>query len=251
MMSTAKASLTRRTLLAGLSGPVLGAAGWKNSSFPNWTDDAVLRLLVDSPWAHGRMVRIAWYGKKEANNKITYKDVPGTRPGTPASSTVQGGSPVGGIGSGKVRNALPDTADLIFRWASALPVRQAKALYRARQQKAGAAKATAMVEARAGTAYAFEIFGIPTVAAHAGTEAISALLTRSAAIRIKDGRLIRAERAVTELTGDVLTSTIYFPREEPFRIEDREIEVLGNIELFEFGERFRLKDMRYLDGLEL
>jgi hypothetical protein len=89
------------------------------------------------------------------------------------------------------------------------------------------------------------------VAAHAGAEAVSALLTRSAAIRVKDGRKIRAERTLTELTGDVLTSTIFFPREEPLRMEDQEIEVAGNIELFEFGERFRLREMRYLDSLEI
>ena len=68
-----------------------------------------------------------------------------------------------------------------------------------------------------------EIFGVPTVAAHAGTEAISALLTRSAAIRTKGGRVIRAEKTLTELSGEVLTSTIYFPREEPLTVDDREM----------------------------
>ena len=196
-------------------------------------------------------MKLQWYGKREAERTITYKDVPGTRPGTPASSTAQGGSPVGGIGSGRVNNILPDSARLIFRWASALPVRQAKALYRARQNKEDAAKAVEMVEARAGSAYAFEIFGLPTVAAHAGTEAISASLTRSAAIRTKGGRLIRASRTVTELAGDVLSATLYFPREEPIVDDDREIEVLGDVELFSFGERFRLRDMHYLDSLEI
>lgn len=220
--------------------------------FPAWDDDTVLRLLVDSPWAHGRKIKIMWYGKREAARTITYKDVPGTQPGVAASSTIQqGGSPVGGIGSGKVNNKLPEAADVIFRWASALPVRQAKALYRARQQNAGSAKAASIVEAREGSAYAFEIYGLPTMAAHAGTEAISARLTKSAAIRTRSGRLIRAERTNTELTGEVLTSTIYFTRAEPLTPEDRDIEVLGGAELFEFGERFRLRDMNYLDSLEI
>ena len=245
------ASFTRRAWLAGLSGSLLNAADWKSASFPNWSDDAVMRLLIDSPWAHTRMVKMMWYGKREFNSKITYKDVPGTQGPIMASSTAPGGSPVGGIGTGKIRNKLPDTADLIFRWSSALPVRQAKALFRLRQQKGDPSKATAMVETRGYSGYLFEIFGVPTVAAHAGTEAISALLTRSAAIRTKGGRVIRAEKTLTELSGEALTSTIYFPREEPLTVDDREIEVLGNIELFEFGERFRLKDMRYLDGLEI
>ncbi len=245
--------LTRRLWLSGLGGSVVAAAAdWKSAAFPNWSDDAVLRLLVDSPWAHSRRVRLTWYGRKEAD-VITYKDVPGTRPGQPASSTVQGGSPVGGIGSGKVRNKLPDSADLIFRWASALPVRQAKALFRLKQQQqqGDRAKLNSMVEARPSSGYALEIFGLPTVTAHAGTEAISARLNKSAAIRTKGGRLIRAQRAQTEVTGEQLTSTIYFGREELLRFEDQEIECIGNADLFEFSERFRLRDMRYLDSLEI
>ena len=108
-----------------------------------------------------------------------------------------------------------------------------------------------MVEARGSSSYALEIFGLPTVAAHAGTEAISARLTKSAALRTKAGRLIRAERAQTDVTGEQLTTTIYFPREEPLTMEDQEIECIGNADLFEFRERFRLRDMRYLDSLEL
>ena len=243
--------LTRRLWLAGVAGSVSApAADWKSAAFPNWNEDTVLRLLVDSPWAHSRRVRLTWYGRKEAD-VITYKDVPGTRPGQPASSTVQGGSPVGGIGSGKVRNKLPDSADLIFRWASALPVRQAKALFRLKQSQGDPATLNTLVESRPSSGYALEIFGLPAVTAHSGTEAISARLAKSAAIRTRSGRLIRAQRAETGLTGEQLTSTIYFPREEPLRFEDQEIECLGNADLFEFSERFRLRDMRYLDSLEL
>lgn len=240
-------------MLAGLSGFALGTAragNWKNAAFPNWSEDSVFQLLVDSPWARPRAVKMMWYGKKEAASHVTYKDVPGTQPGLP-SSTGPGGSPVGGIGTGKIRNKLPETADLIFRWSSALPVRQAKALYKVREQKGQLAKAGDLVEARAGSGYALEIFGIPTVAAHAGTEAISALLTRSAIIRTKAGRVIRAARTNTELAGDILISTISFPRDEPLTVEEKEIEVSGDVQIFEFNERFRLKEMRYLDSLEI
>jgi hypothetical protein len=242
------AFISRRGLLAGFAASWLHGAGW-DKAFPNWSEDTVLKLLIDSPWAHIRTVKMMWYGKKEANSQITYKDVPGTTPGIPGQ--VAGGSPVGGIGTGKLRNKLPDTADLIFRWASALPIRQAKALYQARQEKQDLAKAAEMVEAREGTAYALEVFGVPTVAAHAGTEAISAKLKASAAIRTKTGRVIRPQRVDTGVTGEVLTSTLYFPREEPLSVEDREIEVLGDVQLFEFSEKFGLKDMRYLGTLEI
>ncbi|MFN7926142.1 MAG: hypothetical protein U0Q16_38950 [Bryobacteraceae bacterium] len=241
-------------LLLGLAALTCLGAGWNGKAFPDWNDDAVMRMLVDSPWAHTRTVRILWYGPKEAERAITYRDVPGTQQG-PGGSTVQGGSPVGGIGSGKIRNRLPERAHLIFRWSSALPVRQAKALYRARDaQKRDARKKTdpgaVAVEPRPST-YAFEIFGIPAGAAHVGTEAIAARLKASASMRTKSGREIRPERVSIEVSGDVLSATVYFPRDEALAAKDEEVEVSGNIEILEFSERFRLRDMQYVDGLEL
>lgn len=232
----------------------LRAAEFKGGPFPNWTDDTVLKLLVDSPWAHARTVKVTWYGKRGEAEAITYKDVPGTRPGMPASSTVQGGSPVGGIGGGKIRNKLPDQADLIFRWATALPVRQAKTLYRARQQQQQQpSKAVEARQVQAG--FVFEIFGLPAVAGHAGVEALSARLAKSTVLRSKNGRIVlRAERAETVVTGEQLAVSIFFPRPEgdPLRVEDQEVTCSGNAgELFSFEERFRLRDMVYLGSLEL
>jgi hypothetical protein len=34
-------------------------------------------------------------------------------------------------------------------------------------------------------------------------------------------------------------------------VEDREVEVLGNLDIFDFNEKYSLKPMRYLDALEI
>lgn len=242
-------------LLLLLPMAALQAADFKAGAFPNWPDDAVMRLLVDSPWARVRKTKITWYGRRGEAESITYRDVPGTRPGQPASSTAVGGSPVGGIGTGKVRNKLPDQADLIFRWASALPVRQAKALYRAREQKRDASQVGAMVEARAGAGPVLEIFGLPAVAAHAGTEALSARLKRSTVLRSKDGRVqLRPESVETAVLGDTLSVSIRFPAppDDPLGVKDGEVICSGSAdELFSFEERFKLRDMVYLGSLEI
>lgn len=232
------------------------AGEFKAGAFPNWDDSTVLKLLIDSPWAHARTVKLAWYGLRGEAEAVTYKDVPGTRPGLPTSSTVQGGSPVGGIGGGatKMRNKLPDRADLIFRWTSALPVRQAKALYRAREQKRDLARVGEMVEAMPVPGHVLEIYGIPLVAAHAGTEAVSARLRQSTVLRSKNNRVrLTSDRVDTAVMGELLSISIHFPPPPaPFRVEDRELTCTGSAgELFSFEERFRLSDMLYQGTLQL
>ena len=93
---------------------------WKDSPFPNWSEDSVLRLLTDSPWAKPKSIHFTW--TKREDQPISYKDIPGADP----NPTIKGGSPVGGIGAPKSK--LPDKADIIIRWVSALPERHAKAL---------------------------------------------------------------------------------------------------------------------------
>lgn len=239
---------------AGLPSALAGE--FKAAPFPNWNDDTVLKLLVDSPWAHARTVKLSWYGLRGDAEAISYKDVPGTRPGLPTSATVQGGSPVGGIGGGatKMRNKLPDQADLIFRWSSALPVRQAKALYRAREQKRDLARVGEMVEAMPLPGHVLEIYGIPLVAAHAGVEAVSAKLRQSTVLRSKNNRVrMVPDRVDTAVMGEWLSISIHFPAPaSPFRAEDRELTCTGSAgELFAFEERFRLSDMKYQGSLEL
>jgi len=230
---------------------LLPAADWKARPFPNWNDGSVMRMLVDSPWARVRKVKFSWYGWREDARQITVRDIPGTNPAVTASSTAPSGSPVGGIGSGKARNKLPVGVDLIFRWSSALPVRQAKALFRARQQGA-AAKATEMVEARPAPGYVLEIFGLPIEAGHAGAEALSSRLQKSAVLRTKAGVVRRAERAQATLSGEALSVSVFFPRgDAPLSAADGEIECSGEAELFAFRERFKLRDMTYLGSLEL
>lgn len=248
---------SRRTWIAALGYSSAAAAGgqFKAGPFPNWSDDTVMRLLVDSPWAHTRTVKLSWYGLRGDAEAVTYKDVPGTRPGLPTSSTVQGGSPVGGIGGGtKMRNKLPNQADLIFRWTSALPVRQAKALYRAREQKRDLARVGEMVEAMPSPGPVLEIFGMPLEAAHAGAEAVSAKLKQSAVLRSKNNRVrLTPDRVDTAVMGDQLSISIRFPPPgSPFRLEDRELTCTGSAgELFSFEERFRLADMLYQGSLAL
>ena len=227
--------------MAGCASGVAFGANWGSPAFPDWSGDTVLRLLVDSPWAKGKTVRFTWYERNE--QPITYRDVPGNVQGP----TVTGGSPVGGIGAPKPK--LPNQVDLIFRWASALPVRQAKALFRQREKKLDPAKAAEMVEPPS-AGYVLEIFGIPLMAAHRGAGVVEAKLRDSVTLTTKSGRVLRPGR-VEAVVGSGLAALIHFPRVEPVTVADGEVECAGNAQIFEFRERFKLGPMVYGGRLEL
>jgi len=218
------------------------AANWKQAPFPNWSEDVVLELLTDSPWAKPRTVPIAWSKREE--KPFSYKDVPGADP----TRKIESGSPVGGIGAPKPK--LPDRADLIVRWASALPVRQATALYRQRDENLDAAKRNELIGTPPAD-YIVELFGVPTMVAHKGAESVEAVLLLSSVLRTKDGRLLKPSKVSVRAMGLSLDIRIHFPRTTPLRLSDKEVEFSADLQVFPVKEKFKLSEMQYLGSLEL
>jgi hypothetical protein len=161
---------------------------------------------------------------------------------------IQGGSPVGGIGAKKPK--LPGDADIIIRWASALPVRQAKALYQQRDGKLPATKATELIAARGG-GYVLELHGVPAEVAHQGPETVADIARQSVVMRTKTGRVFRPVKAEATVHALSMTILVTFSDAEPVRVQDREVEVSGDIQIFKFKAGFPLAPMVYLGNLEL
>jgi hypothetical protein len=232
-----------RSVLIGLAvGGLCLAADWKRTPFPGWSDETVLKLLTDSPWSKPKTVQFTWHKPEE--RPFTYKDVPGADPskGGPI------GSPVGGIG-GKIKTHLPDKGDILIRWASALPIGHAKALYRLRDEKLPASKLNALIPAPAGS-YVLEIFGLPVEMAHLGAGSIELLARQNITLRTRSGRVLRPARVETKV-GPNVTILVHFSRDNPIVASDQELEVSGDLQIFRFRERFRLSEMRYQDRLEI
>jgi hypothetical protein len=222
---------------------ILPAADWKDKPFPNWSDDAIVHLVADSPWAKPKTIRINW--TKNEDRKITYKDIPGA---DHSKARSDGGSPVGGIGAPK--STLPDRSELIIRWASALPVRQAKALYKQRDEKLDPAKLDSLI-AQPEPDYVIEIYGVPAVVAHQGTGTIELLVQRSAYLQTKKGRTIRPNRVEVSLHALTMTIFVHFPRTEPIQQTDSEVDFGADLQLFHVEEKFKLSSMKYMGNLEL
>lgn len=221
------------------------AADWDRKPFPNWSDQDVLRLLTNSPWCRPRSVDIQWH--KRDRTQLDVRDIPGTS--GPNAMSNRSMSPIGGIGVPK--SNLPPSADLLIRWASALPIRQAVALYKARDARSDDAAALNRLVGVAGPDYVLEIHGLPAEVAHLGASTLELAATRAVTVRTASGRTLRPARSEARLDGLNVTLFLHFPRSAEITLADRELDVEADFEIFRFKERFSLRSMRYLGHLDI
>jgi len=230
-----------------LAATALAGDAWKKAPFPDWSNDAVVDLVTDSPWAKPETVKLTWH--KQEQRPFNPMEVPGVNQSpTARPGMIQGGSPVGGIGAPK--SAFPGSADLLIRWASALPVRQAKALYRQRDEKLPASKAIDLIAPRGG-GYVLEIYGVPAEVAHQGPETVADLARQAVYMKTGSGRRIMPVKAEAKVNALSLTILVTFPDSEAVRLSDGEVEVGGDMQIFKFQKRFPLKPMVYVGNLEM
>ncbi len=227
--------------------PVAAGDAWKKAPFPDWSNDAVIDLVTDSPWAKPETVKLNWY--KQERRPFNPMEVPGVnRSPTAQPGMIQGGSPLGGIGAPKPK--FPSDADLLIRWASALPIRQAKALYRQRDEKLSAGKAIDLIAARGG-GYVLEIHGVPAEVAHQGPETVADLARQAISLKTGSGRRLTPIKAEAKVNALTLTIFVTFSDSEPLKVSDGEVEVGGDMQIFKFQKRFPLKPMVYNGHLEI
>jgi hypothetical protein len=218
------------------------AADWKSAQFPEWSDDVVLKMLTDSPWSRPGTVRLTW--RERTPRPITYKDIPGA---DHQRGQNNGLGPLGGIGA--PTSSLKDKADIIVRWASALPVRHATALYKHRESKSQGTINSLIPDADPD--YVVELFGLPAELAHQGTGVLEALLKEKAFLRFRSGKAYRPVKVDATIHGLVLSIKLRFARSTPITRADGEVEVLVDGQVFSINEKFRIGSMMYQGHLEL
>lgn len=229
-------AIGRRSLLlapwAALAAPAAGAGDWRD-----WDDRKVRRILTDSPWARRRRVRLEWFRREAAPPRA--EDMPGAT--GPNMRRPDGGNPIGGIGV--PRTSLPLEADLIVRWSSALPVRQARALYLHRAQANSSRTLPELLEERPGEAI-LEIHGLPAQIAHKGAGSVELAAMQGARLVLARGRGLAPLKARADLTGLTLDLYLHFDR-AALASARGDIEVQVDLQIARFKQRFRVSQMYY------
>lgn len=236
-----RGGMDRRTLVAGLFGTAI--AGAAAEDWTRWSDKKVLEILTDSPWAHRRRVRLEWYRRDPEPPRA--EEMPGAT--GPNMRRPGGSNPIGGIGV--PRTSLPLEADLIVRWSSALPVRQARALYLHRSQSGQGRALTELLEEQPEHAIV-EIHGLPAQIAHKGAGSVELAAMQGVRLRLPRGRVAAPIKTKADITGLTLDLYAYFERAS-LGAPGGEIEVVADLQIARFRERFRMSQMVYGGRFEI
>lgn len=230
----------RNLLLAWIPAALRGAAA---EDWSRWNDRKVLQILTDSPWAHRRRVRLEWFRRDPEPPRA--EQMPGAT--GPNMRRPDGGNPIGGIGV--PRTSLPLEADLIIRWASALPVRQARALYIHRSHAASGRTLAELLEDDPEHAI-LEIHGLPAQIAHKGAGAVELAAMQGVRLRVGRGAVLAPVKTRADVTGLTLDLYAHFDRASlsPPR---GEIEVAVDLQIARFRERFRPSRMVHEGRFEI
>lgn len=238
-------------------GPAIFAARtapWERRTFPDWDSATTDKVLTDSPWARPLTVGFE-YSAPPLGGRLQSDflqiglpgglGLPSPFPG-PRNRPAPGSEPIPQTGSTSVRTE----AYLIVRWASALPVRQAMALEQFGRQGLGRPEVREMLETPPKD-YVLEIAGFPAIAFPKGPDWLAEQLQHSAHVAVKGRRALSATACRVPPQGMHLAAEIRFPREEPFQLEDGQIEVTAAVAGMAIAARFKLRPMIYQERLEL
>lgn len=229
---------------------LLSADFWQKKKFSEWNEKEVAKILSDSPWA--RKVSAKAPGDSGDRGGRGGMDIGG---GSPS----EGGGGGGKRGGGKRGGGGPDippappgvpTIDIVVWWQSALPIKQAIARYRFKDEAGTSAEAAKML-AREEEYHMLGLIGIPQRVAGPKPE----VLKSAAMLNVRNVPPIEPAGVLVENTPGRVNIFLFFPKHQPgahaFKVEDGEVELVVKSPTIQFKQKFKLKDMVFDGKLEM
>ncbi len=235
--------LVRAGLVFLVGAAVLLAATdfWEKKAPEDWTSEEVETILTDSPWAQA--ASISFVGDKSQpiggrSGRGGGIGFPGSRfPGS--GSTTRSGQPDGGWGGhfsavGTESRGFNE-GDVVVRWSSALPIRQAL-------ERSGTADSAPRPEMLKDY-YVVSLSRIPAGMTRLADEPEK--LRTAAHLTPKDHASMRAERIEIRPQPGTPGVDLYFPRKTELSADDRQIVFELTAEDYELKAKFKPRDMVY------
>jgi hypothetical protein len=204
---------------------------WQAKPYTEWNDKETQKLLNSSPWAR--------------EEELTM----GGGPGAPGAGAPEGGRGRGGP-AGDVPIAGPSSVNVVVRWQTALPVKQALARQKFGKEVANSADAKTFLDHQE-TTYVVEVSGVPSMMMAGPPERLQSGLQRQTALNVKGkGTLTPSEVQITP-NNRMVDVYFSFPRAAALSLDDKEVEFSTRIGPAALRTKFRLKDMVFNGQLEL
>lgn len=231
---------------------------WMQKDYTQWTPSEAQRMLNDSPWARQAA---AFIGTTDEDAREFPVQMPTPRDAGLGGREVNDGHWDGGVG--RMPRGGNATLPVLVRWDSALPVREALVVTHAKE-----ASDTEHSLSEPDKYYVLTIEGLvrgrqPIASPdqdstdnppNGGRTPYDVNLIRQGLMNYSrlypNGRkaLLPADVRIDEQTGTV---HVYFPKNEPLDVKDKEVTFQTNYGSIKVTQRFKLKDMLYRGKLEL
>jgi hypothetical protein len=220
-----------------LFGCGLVAADFWQKPYMEWSDKDAAKMMSNSPWAKSVGVSMSGPGG----------DAPPMAPaggGGFGGAGVPGGPQGGGgseFGPGAPGSAGP-SFDVVARWQSALPIRQAFVRLKFGAEADKSAEAAKVLEQQE-TPYEIVLSGPMGPFLGAKPEDSAKALSEVSFLSSSRTGAIKAVQIQVGKPGKTMDVVFVFPRSMPFTVEDREVEFITKLGASTLKYKFKLKDM--------
>jgi hypothetical protein len=225
----------------------LMAADFWAKPWIEWSDKDVAKTMTNSPWAHSTSISTGGGaiggGDTGAAPPISERGGGGGRGGGGRGGGGGGEAdvPGGGFGGGSV--------DIVARWQSAAPIREAfvRLKYGAEAEKSAEAKAFLD---RAEPSYEIVLSGPMQPLLNGKPDDLAKTLGEVSVLSSKD-KTVKPSQVQLGKNGRSVDILFAFPRAMPFALDDKEVEFTTKVGTSTLKYKFRLKDMVLNGKLEM
>jgi hypothetical protein len=242
-------------MLALGTAALLAADFWKTKKFTEWSSKEVDKMLADSPWARrtalqmegGRGGGTPGGGGRRRGGGMAFLPQDEGGGGDMGGGGGLGGG--GGMGGGRGESG-PPLIEVVVRWQTALPVKQAFARLQYKDE-AGSSPEAAKLLNREENYYVVAIVGVPEGAAGIKPEDMKA----GAQLLINKLSPIQAADVIVNKQATSASFYLVFPRTQSgahvITLGDKDVEVVLKAKPITVKRKFKLADMVFNGKLEL
>ncbi len=223
----------------------LVAADFWQKPYTEWSDKDTAKMMTASPWA--KSVSVSMGGGPGGD---------GAPPPGPGGGGFGGGGPRGPQGGGGsefgpgAQGSAPPTFDVVARWQSALPIRQALVRLKFGAEADKSAEAGKILEQEDRP---YEIVLSGPMGMFLGGKPGDAAKALSDVSFLSSARTgpIKATQIEVGKPGKSMDVVFAFPRTMPFALDDKEVEFTTKLGASVLKYKFKLKDMVLSGKLEM
>ncbi len=216
----------------------LAAAEFWQKPYTQWSDKDVMKMISSSPWAKSASLSMSFPGG-------------GGGPALPPGGGFGGGPPRGPQGgSENGPGAQAPSVEIVARWQSALPIRQALVRLKFGAEADKSAEAAKVLEQQE-RPYEIVLSGPMGMFLGAKPEEAQKALSEVTSLSSPRTGAINPTQIEVGNPGKTMDVIFVFPRTMPFTVEDKEVELTTKLGTSTLKYKFKLKDMMVNGKLEM